>query len=81
MRRIGSDGTRECLLEIPDWHFGWEQPFWFAEEHLLAADDELYLECHFDNSAANQNNGETPRDIAWGGNNQDMCAAFLSFTQ
>jgi len=81
VRRITSSGRRECLLEIPRWSFGWEQPFWFAEEMSLDPDDELYLECHFDNSAENQPDGQAPRDIAWGGNNQDMCAAFLSFTE
>ena len=43
-------------------------------------EDELYLECHFDNSAANQADGQAPRDIAWGDNDQDMCVGFLAFT-
>lgn len=81
VRILRADGSRRCLLEIPEWHFGWEQPFWFAEPIRLRPDDELYLECHFDNSAGNQPNGEEPRDIAWGGNNQDMCAALLTYTR
>lgn len=81
VRRITPSGRRECLLEIPNWSFGWEQPFWFANEMTLEPDDELYLECHFDNSTANQPDGKAPRDIAWGGNDQDMCAAFLAFTE
>jgi hypothetical protein len=78
---LHADGTSDCLLEIPDWEFGWEQPYWFANPVPLSAQDELYLECHFDNSAANQPTGEPPRDIAWGDSDQDMCAAFLSFTK
>jgi hypothetical protein len=74
-------GESVCLLEIPRWRFGWEQPFWLAEEIPLEPDDELYLECHFDNSAANQPPGQAPRDFAWGGNGQDMCAAFVAFTK
>jgi Copper type II ascorbate-dependent monooxygenase, C-terminal domain len=81
VRRISEDQKRECLLEIPKWEFGWEQPYWFAEEKPLGPNDELYIECHFDNSAENQHSGAAPRDFAWGGNNQDMCVAFLSFTQ
>jgi hypothetical protein len=80
VRIIHADDRRTCLLEIPDWHFGWAQPFWLDEPIRMEADDELYIECHFDNSAANQPNGAAPRDIAWGGNNQDMCAAFVAFT-
>lgn len=75
------DGETTCLLEIGSWHFGWEQPFWLDQPLTLGPDDELYLECHFDNSKANQPDGSEPRDIAWGGDNQDMCAAFVSFTE
>lgn len=81
VRAFHEDGSKSCLLEIPSWEFGHEQPFWLAEPVSFGADDELYLECHFDNSAANQPDGKPPRDIAWGGNNQDMCAAFLAFTE
>jgi hypothetical protein len=81
VRALHADGTRTCLLEIPRWEFGWEQPYWLAEPKRLEANDEVYVECHFDNSAANQPNGGEPRDFSWGGNNQDMCAAFISFTE
>ena len=77
---IKPDGATECLLEIPQWDFGWEQPYWFAEPIRFDPEDQLYIECRFDNSAANQPDGGAPRDIAWGENDQDMCAAFLSFT-
>jgi hypothetical protein len=77
---IHADGTVDCLLEIPRWEFGWEQGYWFAEPVPLDPKDELYLECHFDNSAANQPEGGEPRDIAWGESDQDMCVAFLSAT-
>lgn len=78
---IRADGRRECLLEIPRWEFGWERPYWFDAPKVLEPDDALYIECHFDNTAANQPTpGATPRDIAWGGNNQDMCAGFIAFT-
>ena len=81
VRAKHADGSTSCLMEIPRWDFGWEQPFWLASPTRLEADDELYIECHFDNSAANQPDGKPPRDIAWGGNNQDMCAAFVAFTE
>ncbi len=81
VRVLHKDGSRSCLLEIPRWEFGWEQPYWLAEPKRLDPEDELYVECHFDNSAANQPNGGEPRDFSWGGDNQDMCAAFLSFTE
>jgi hypothetical protein len=81
MRILREDGSRQCLLEIPRWDFGWEQPYWFAQPITLNPKDQLYIECHFDNSAARQPPGQEPRDIAWGESNQDMCAGFLAFTE
>ena len=80
IRQRSQDRQAECLLEIPHWHMGWQQPFWFKQPKRLDPGDELYIECHFDNSQENQPNGRAPRDIGWGGENQDMCAAFMSFT-
>jgi hypothetical protein len=80
MLALHADGTETCLLEIPDWEFGWEQPYWFAEPVPFGPQDRLYIECRFDNSAANQPDGVAPRDIGWGDGDQDMCAGFVSFT-
>ena len=80
MLALHADGTETCLLEIPDWEFGWEQPYWFEDPIAFAPEDRLYIECRFDNSAANQPDGAAPRDIGWGDNDQDMCAGFVSFT-
>jgi hypothetical protein len=81
VRVLKPNGTQKCLLEIPNWEFGWEQPYWFKEPIVLEPEDSVYLECRFDNSAANQPFGRKPKDFSWGGNDQDMCAAFISFTQ
>jgi hypothetical protein len=54
------DGSTECLLEIPRWDFGWEQPYWFAEPIRLEPGDEVFIECHFDNSLENQPLKEAP---------------------
>ncbi|MBL8681780.1 MAG: hypothetical protein JNK05_21615 [Myxococcales bacterium] len=82
VRVLRANGERACVLEIPRWRFGWEQVYWLEESIRLDPDDELYLECHFDNSADNQPvPGAAPRDFTFGGNSQDMCAAFLSMTE
>ncbi len=81
VRIIAADGTQRCLLEIPRWEFGWEQPYWLKTPMPLEPGERVYLECRFDNSEANQPPGRAPSDFAWGGNDQDMCTAFLSFTR
>jgi hypothetical protein len=82
---VRKDGSTECLLEIPSWDFGWEQPYWFAEPIRLEPGDEVYLSCHFDNSRENQplEDGKhtEPRDVAWGTDFQDMCAGFINYTE
>ncbi len=80
MMALHPDGSSTCLLEIPNWEFGWERPYWFAEPVTFGKNDRLYVECTFDNSAANQPAGREPRDIAWGDDDQDMCVGFASFT-
>ncbi len=79
---LRADGTKDCLLEIADWHFGWEQFYWLKTPKVLNPDDQIYIECRFDNSITNQaivdGVRRAPRDLAWGGNDQDMCAGFVT---
>jgi hypothetical protein len=81
IRADASAPQQECLLEIPRWDFGWEQPYWFVEPIRMNAGDEVLLECHFDNGPSIGPDGapQDARDIAWGEGDQDMCAAFLIF--
>jgi len=82
---LRADGTRSCILEIPRWRFGWDQPYRLAEPMDLNPGDQVYVECHFDNSESKQpvidGVPAPPRDFAWGGNNQDMCAGFITFVE
>ena len=80
-----ADGSETCLLDIPDWDFGWQGGFELETPIVLAPDDELVLTCSWDNSQAHQPevNGEqqTPRDVAWGeGSTDEMCLSTLYLT-
>ncbi|MEM1348930.1 MAG: monooxygenase [Myxococcota bacterium] len=76
-------GERVCLAEIPKWDFGWEQPYWFKESVVLQPGDDLYIDCHFDNTQENQpivgGQRAEPIDVAWGSDNQAMCSGFLNY--
>lgn len=82
---VHEDGSRTCLLDIQDWDFGWEQPFWFEQPVTMEPGDQVYIECTFSNTLDKQPviNGVPlePRAVAWGSDNQDMCAGFLAFTR
>ena len=85
IRRGGQETDETCLLDIPRWDFNWQDSYGFKDEVRFDSGDELYLECHWDNSPANQPivNGEkqTPRDVAWGDGTQDeMCLGVFLVT-
>lgn len=83
LQRAG--GERECLVQIDDWDFNWQQTYRFraGEEVVVQPGDTFVLTCVYDNSAANQTvvNGERlpPRDVRWGeGTLDEMCLNFIA---
>lgn len=84
IRRPNAD---ECLLEIPRWDFNWQYGYLFTEPtDFLIGEDRLYLECHWDNTAANQpiiDGARRPvRDVNWGGRSTDeMCIGYVYVTE
>ncbi len=75
-------GETECLLNIDQYDFGWQRNYGFMEPVDLAPGDELGLECHWDNTQANQqwvdNEQLEPVDQKWGeGTTDEMCVAFF----
>ena len=77
-----ASGDSDCVLQIDAWDFHWQGQYGLAEPMLLAEGDELRLQCHFDNSAANQpvvdGVPEEPRDIHWGeGTTDEMCLGIV----
>jgi hypothetical protein len=80
-----ASGDSHTLIEIPDWDFHWQREFFFEQAPVVLPGEELYLECHWDNSATGQSeaHGEPaePQDVAWGeGTGQEMCVSFLYVT-
>jgi hypothetical protein len=81
----GGGGT-DCLLDIPSWNFNWQGAYALAQPTPFNPGDQLYLECHWNNTAANQPyvNGvqATPMNINWGETTEEeMCLGLLYLTQ
>jgi hypothetical protein len=79
---VRKNGDKECMIEIPDWDFSWQQSYSFKEAMFLEPGEEIELTCTYDNSAEHQPtlNGErvTPRDVRWGEQTLDeMCLTYL----
>jgi hypothetical protein len=80
IQRLG--GKRDCLLDIPHWDFHWQGSYTLKTPARVEMGDSLSIECHWDNSAANQPDGKAPRDLNWGeGTDDEMCIGFLYITQ
>jgi len=81
---VHADDSRECLLDVPDWDFAWQQAYRLHDDdHLeLAPGDAVEVTCTWDNSAANQPvvDGQQvePQDVVWGeGTADEMCLVYL----
>ena len=83
---VHADGSRECMLDVEHWNFHWQMAYAFSTPKTLLPDDELYIECHWDNSEANQPMGADglplpTEDLYWGeGTTDEMCLGLFYMT-
>lgn len=80
-----ADGSEECMLDVPRWDFHWQLAYGFTEPKVFNPGDRLSIECHWDNTEANQpivrGAQQTPRDVAWGeGSTDEMCLGVFYVT-
>ncbi|HUP23302.1 MAG TPA: hypothetical protein VNB06_10230 [Thermoanaerobaculia bacterium] len=75
------DGTRETLLEVPEYDFNWQTTYRFREEKLVPAGTRIELVMSWDNSADNPNN-PNPNEIVTFGQptTSEMMFGFMDFT-
>lgn len=76
------DGKLLPLVYVKNWDFNWQTGYVLKEPLHIPAGSRVDLEAHYDNSADNPLNPNTPpRTVTWGEQTTDeMCIAFLSFT-
>jgi hypothetical protein len=60
------DGTKEILLSVPRYNFGWQSVYRCAEPVALPKGTKLHCVAHFDNSAKNPNNPDPEKTVYWG---------------
>lgn len=82
---VREDGTRECLLRVPDWRDAWQGPYVFAAPLQARAGDRIEATCEWDNSAEHQPIVDgarlDPVDLHWGfGALDEMCNGNISLT-
>lgn len=72
----------ELILDLPRWNFHWQGAYQFVTPYTASGSDLFKLECHYDNSAANQPMIDgvqaPPRNVTWGeGTRDEMCLNYL----
>ncbi len=60
------DGSREVLLEVPEYDFDWQLFYYPEAPTLLPAGSVVEVVAHYDNSAANPVNPDPNRDVGFG---------------
>ena len=80
-----ADGTEECILQVDDWDFEWQDFYQLREPLTWKSGDTFGIECHYDNTAENQplvdGERQEPRDAQWGeGTTDEMCIGFMMVT-
>lgn len=79
---LRSEGAEECVLNVPRYDFDWQFGYQLQTPMRFQPGDKLRLECHFDNSPANQpsvgGNKMAPTNLNWGeGTNDEMCLGIV----
>ncbi len=62
------DGSRKWLIRIPEWDFNWQGVFHFKKPVSLPRGTVVSMRYHYDNSAANVRNPNSPPKRVQGGN-------------
>lgn len=66
------------MLQIDDWDFHWQGSYGFRQSEIVRRGDQVSIECHWDNSPANQHDGGAPKNVNWGeGTGDEMCVGFF----
>jgi len=82
MKAIKPDGSETTLIRIDDWKFNWQGAYDFVTPVALPQGTKISMKAHFDNSAKNPSNPNSPpADVGWGEQTTDeMCIGFLQMT-
>ncbi|HET7711488.1 MAG TPA: ascorbate-dependent monooxygenase [Thermoanaerobaculia bacterium] len=77
------NGPTQCLINIEDWDFNWQNVYRFKNPIPLPAGSRLSLTAYFDNSENNPRNpNQPPKSVSWGeATTDEMCIAFIGYTR
>lgn len=82
---VRADGSTEPVLNVPEYDFDWQQEYVFEEPLRLEAEDQLRVDCWWDNSLEYRRERGVlplaPTEARWGeGTYDEMCIAMVALT-
>jgi thiol-disulfide isomerase/thioredoxin len=78
---IRPDGSRETLLSVPRYDFGWQTNYYLAEPLPIPKGSTIEFVVVYDNSAGNPNNPDPTKLVTWGEQSWDeMMIGFFEYT-
>jgi hypothetical protein len=77
------DGREIGLVRVDDWDFNWQNTYDFEEPLTLPKGSVVKIVAHYDNTAANPRNPNSPpKTVQWGeATTDEMCLGILSLTK
>ena len=60
------DGSKEIILNVPNYDFNWQRTYEFVEPKKIEAGSRLIHTTWYDNSTANTKNPDAEREVPWG---------------
>jgi mono/diheme cytochrome c family protein len=77
------DGREIGLVRVDDWDFNWQNNYDFEEPLTLPKGSVVKIVAHYDNTAANPRNPNSPpKTVQWGeATTDEMCLGILSLTK
>jgi hypothetical protein len=63
---IHPDGTKEALLSVPKFDFGWQSAYRLEKPYPVKKGGVIHCVAHFDNSEKNPNNPNPKVEVRWG---------------
>ncbi|MEM1124570.1 MAG: hypothetical protein AAGJ18_29295, partial [Bacteroidota bacterium] len=74
------DGSKEVLLNVPNYNFNWQRGYYFDEPKKIPARTVIYVDAVFDNSERNSFNPAPEKTVYWGDFSFDeMLIGYMSF--
>lgn len=80
---ITADGTVQCMIDVPQYEFNWQGAYVYRTPLPLQRGGVIHVVAHYDNSAENLRNPNTPpKDVRWGeASTDEMCVALIGYTK